>query len=108
MKLCPRFILSDSFFGDEKKVMARLRRDKLPEAMYYLSLPAGKCGRLIDIRSARELRRSFDRDGQDTVFGLAKSKEEAEMLAARFVYTVYRDTGGFDLSGWLFGKEVRK
>lgn len=75
---------------------------------YYILTPASNEKNLLDIYPAISLQQPYYKEQDLLIVGVAADYEDAAMLAGRIIGEVYKKTGGYDVSGFLFGKSGRK
>ncbi len=99
---------SDLYVGDtikEKKnrIVRQVKQKGRARDVFLVALPANP-GNLLDIIPSR-----FSGQYEDLhVIGIAKGKDEACQVAAEIIGQVYRETGAFDIPGFLRMQEKKK
>ncbi len=70
---------------------------------YVLTLPSNEKN-LLELYPAVTLKQPYYREQGLLIVGVAADYEDAVRLSGRIVKQVYDKTGGFDISGFLFGE----
>lgn len=76
-----------------KKVQKKLKSDKVVLGFFLITRPSNSSN-LLDILPTAELLFPYYKQQELLVYGLAKSKEEAENLVVSILEDVYRETNG--------------
>lgn len=72
---------------------------------YYVLTPAAGGRNLLDIYPALTLMQPYYKERDLLIVGVAADYEDAAALSGRIVGEVYKKTGGFDISGFLFRED---
>ena len=101
------FVWADNLYIDEsladkdiKKLKRRIKLHWFVKNIYLVTeatCPENK----MDIISASYMRFSYYKKRTNTVYGVAKGQDKAEMLAARIVAEVYDKTGDVNISEYF-------
>lgn len=72
---------------------------------YYVLTPPSNGNNILDIYPAVTLMQPYYKQRDLLIVGVAADYEDAARLSGRIIAQVYKRTGGFDVSGWLFGRD---
>ncbi len=71
---------------------------------YYVLTLSSNGKNLLDLYPAVTLKQPYYKEQELLIVGVAADYEDAVRLSGRIVKQVYDKTGGFDISGFLFGE----
>jgi len=103
--------ISTLYFSDnikkhkQKKLMKDVEKGKLTFEVYSITLAMNE-ENLLDIINANELLFPYYQRKEIYVIGLAKSREEAKLLAVDILMDMYKETGGFKAREYFLPKSI--
>lgn len=103
MRWYDRLYVGEKAKKDRYSVIQAVRSGK--PMGYYVLTPASNGKNLLDIYPALTLMQPYYKEKDILIVGVAADYADAAELAGRIVGEVYKKTGGFDISGFLFGED---
>ena len=100
MKLHKNAYWGESLGDLKRTVTYELKYKKFAVGYYCITLPDNS-ENLMDIIPGEQLKLKFLRRKPRTVIGIAGTKNEAMKLAGTIIYDVYKETDGFDVTGYF-------
>lgn len=74
----------------------------------YVLTPSSNGKNVLDIYPAVTLLQPYYKELDLLIIGIAADYDDAVELAGKIVAELYRKTGGFDLTGFLEGNQIRE
>jgi len=103
MRWYDRLYVGEKAKKDRYGIIQAVRNQKL--SGYYVLTPPSNERNLLDIYPALTLHQPYYEEKDLLVVGVAADYEDAVRLTGKIVGEVYKKTGGFDVSGFLFREE---
>lgn len=100
MKWYRRLYIGENARKDRYRIVGKVKWKRPQHDSYLITLPSNEQN-LLDIYPANAMLWRYFRRSDIFVLGIAKGYDEATELACRIVEEVYRNTGAFDIRGYI-------
>ena len=100
MKWYKDLYVSDSISHKKRKILHKLKRNKLQLNVYAIVLPLGDSG-ILEVYPAFVFLQKIYKKQNIFILGLASDREEAYELVEKIVMDCYKYTGHFDIKKYI-------
>lgn len=106
MRWYERLYVGEKAKKDRFSILRAVRTGK--SSGYYILTPASNPKNMLDIYPALTLNQPYYKEQDLLIVGVAADYRDAALLAGRIIGDVYKKTGGYDVTGFLLGRNGQK